>query len=292
MPTLFFLHIPKCAGMTLTEALIERLPDGTVYQSTSMIRNFRENRPEFLEITQPKKLQAVVGHWLHESMLPALQRPIYLATSLRHPVDRVRSQYRFDVGLRGGSWPKPDTDTFLRQNSNVTVNFLTRAFPSIARDYDDRVSATKAILSGLDSVFDISEADTGIRRLLNVVGAARGKIPRTNESGSVTATLDVPDSEIAEYCQEDLAVYQWFRSTRSEGARTNNPVFDRETRSQFAKLISRPFNPARVEQFLAPKYATELRYGTADIAQVIETLKSKTSFAQRVISNLEAIDTP
>jgi len=290
MPTLFFLHIPKCAGMTLTEALIERLPDGTVYQSTSMIRNFRENRPEFLEITQPKKLRAVVGHWLHESMMPALQRPIYLATSLRHPVDRVRSQYRFDVGLRGGSWPKPETDTFLRQNSNVMVNFLTRAFPSIARDYDDRVAGAKAILSGLDSVFDIADADAGIRRLLNVAGAAKGKVARSNESGEVAATLDVPDSAIAQYCQEDLAVYQWFMTTRSEGARPSNPVFDRETRARFAKLISRPFNATRVEKFLAPKYAMELRYGTSDTARVIDVLKHKKSFTQQVISSLEAID--
>jgi hypothetical protein len=290
MPTLFFLHIPKCAGMTLTEALIERLPDGTVYQSTSMIRNFRENRPEFLEITQPKKLRAVVGHWLHESMLSALQRPIYLATSLRHPVDRIRSQFRFDVGLRGGSWPKPETRTFLQRNSNVTVNFLTRAFPTIARDYEDRVSAAKAILSGLDSVFDVSNADIGIRRLLKVAGASTDMIRRSNASDGITEDIEVTDALIAEHCHEDLEVYEWFMSTQSETSRPSNPVFNRGVRAQFASLISRPFNPSRVEAFLAPKYALELRYGGPDINQVIDSMRHKSSFAQSVITSLQSHD--
>lgn len=289
MPTLFFLHIPKCAGMTLTELLLERLPAGTVYQSTSMIRNHRENRPEFLEIPLPHNLKAVVGHWLHESMMPPLQRPLYLATSLRHPVDRVRSQYRFDAGLRGGDWPKPDTTTFLKQNSNVIVNFLTRAFPSIASDYEDQITAAKAILTGLDCVFDISEADEGILRLLRIAGVAEGGIRRVNESSEVDASLDVDDALIAESCQKDLALYEWFTSTRSDRARPSNRVFDPGMRTRFAELIRQPFDAGQVQRYLAPKFATELHYGTRDTAGVFASLLQKKTFAEGVMASLAAL---
>ena len=130
MSVLFFLHVPKCAGMSLTDALLDRLPAGQVYQSTSMIRNVRENRPEFLQILHHLTLKAVVGHWVHEAMLPVLQKPIVFASSLRDPVKRIRSQYRFDVTMRGGNWDKRDPQQTLRENTNVIVNFVTRASAS------------------------------------------------------------------------------------------------------------------------------------------------------------------
>ena len=74
--TLVGLHIPKCAGSTLLERVLSVLPRDEVYQNTSIIRNFFEGRPEFLEIKNKQKLRFVWGHSIQEEMLKLLQNPI------------------------------------------------------------------------------------------------------------------------------------------------------------------------------------------------------------------------
>ncbi|NVK13359.1 MAG: hypothetical protein HWE35_04195 [Rhodobacteraceae bacterium] len=276
--------------MSLTDALLDRLPPAEVYQSTSMIRNYRENRQEFLDISHPRKLKALSGHWLHEAMMPALQRPLYLATSLRDPVSRVRSQYRFDIGLRGGRWAKPETGVFLQRNRNVMVNFLVNSFPTIAREYDDRVSAAKAILSGFDCVFDIADADAGINRLLTVCGVGGTPAARVNESGGVRAELEAGDAEIASYCNEDIAVYEWFKAAKAPQQGSHNAVFSHKMRMRFANLIGQPYEPRRVVEYLAPKYAAELHFGGPPLGEAMAAMRNKQAFTERVLARLSRLE--
>ncbi|WP_010138018.1 hypothetical protein, partial [Oceanicola sp. S124] len=130
---LFFVHVPKCAGMSLTNALQRALPAEAVYQSTSLIANLRDGRPDFLEIAEPGALRAVIGHWLHEAMLPYLRGEVLFATSLREPAARIRSQYRFDMSLRAPGWQPDSRAAFLARNRNVICSFLLAPFPSIRR---------------------------------------------------------------------------------------------------------------------------------------------------------------
>ena len=275
MATLFFLHIPKCAGMTLTDALLERLPAGDVYQSTSMIRNIRENRPEFLNITNHLRLKAVVGHWLHEAMLPLLAKPLIFATSLRHPVERTKSQYQFDVGLRGGNWPRQDTQKFLAANRNVMTNFLIRAYPSVDADNPSRVERCKAIVSGMDYLFDISDADMRIPQLLDQVGAESGDVTRSNASAGINAHLDVSDDEIAANCAEDLELFEWFMGYRAKYPNQRNPVFDRDVRAEYYHLARANYDEDKLVDYLAPKLAAEIHFaGGPDMAQALSPASS------------------
>ena len=282
MSTLFFLHIPKCAGMSLMDALLDRLPAGQVYQSTSMVRNIWENRPDFLQITHHRGLKAVVGHWVHEAMLPVLQKPIYFASSLRHPVQRVKSQFRFDMGIRGGDWPKRAPDGFLESNSNVIVNFATRAFPTIAADFDDPADAAKAIFSGMDMLFDVADADKRLGELATRVTGTKAAVPRVNESGNIDAELPFSDDQIAEHCAKDMAVYDWFSAARQERPQINNPVFDADVRDRFAQLGGRSFNPDVLADFLVTKLADEIRFGTQDPQRILTAIQAGTGFSLKL----------
>ena len=289
LSVLFFLHIPKCAGMSLTDALLGRLDAGEIYQSTSLIRNYRENRPEFLQITNHHRLRAVVGHWLHEAMLPPLRKPIVFASSIRHPVDRIRSQYRFDMGMRGPKWQPESPEVFLERSRNVIVSFVSRAFPSIAARHSNPVDACKAILSGMDYLFPVSDADRRIPELVSGVLGDVGAIPRTNESGSVTAELEFSDDRIAEYCELDLQVWEWFSAAARAAPKARNPVHDREVRGAFAELGARPFQPDILAAYLAPKIANDLRNDLQDARSAATRLAAATDMALRTERALQAL---
>lgn len=286
---LFFLHIPKCAGMSLTDALLDRLPANEVYQSTSMIRNVKENRPEFLQIMNHNRLKAVVGHWVHEGMLPLLKKPILFASSIRDPIARMRSQYRFDVGIRKGSWNKTDPRRCLEDNRNTIVNFVVRAFPSVAKDFDDPVQGCKAVLSGMDMLFDVSDADKRIHELVKAVSSDGPKVARTNESGGIEVDLPFSDEEIAEYCQLDLKVYEWFSEAKSHHSMARNPVFDAGVRKQFASLGAKPFQPEPLASYLAKFLAMEVHFGAFRVDEISDLLAANRAFTERLEQNLRQL---
>jgi hypothetical protein len=84
MEKLFFLHIPKCAGMSVLEVVKQVVPRNQLYQSTSMIVNWFENYPEFFEHSSFSKLRILFGHWLHEDMLKIVPGNFLLATEQTH----------------------------------------------------------------------------------------------------------------------------------------------------------------------------------------------------------------
>lgn len=267
--------------MSLTNALLDRIPPGEVYQSTSLVRNFRENRPEFPQITNPHRLRAVVGHWLHEAMLPVLHKPILFASAVRHPVERIRSQYRFDMGLRGERWRAESQEVFLDRNRNVIVNFVTRAFPTIAGHHPDPVEGCKAVLSGMDCLFDIADADHRIPELVAGVVGEQTPVARANESGGVEAELEFSDDEIAAFCDLDLQVWSWFSAARKVAPEARNPVFDGAVRDMFAGLGTRPFRPQVLADYLAPKLAKELLNDLENPRSAATRLADATDFALR-----------
>ena len=286
---LFFLHVPKCAGMSLTNGLLDRLPSWEIYQSTSLVRNFRENRPEFVQIADHKKLRAVVGHWLHEAMLPALRKPILFASSIRNPVERIRSQYRFDMGMRNASWQAENPEAFLERSRNVIVTFVNRAFPTIAARYTDPVESCKAILSGFDCLFDVTDADHWIGYLTGQVVGPGPKVKRVNESGGVDAELPFTDAEIAAYCEFDTQVYEWFNTAKSEKPDARNPVFDADARHEFALLGNGKYRPHIVADYLVPRVAMELYNDLADTGQAMTTLRASTHYSlllERAVTDL------
>jgi hypothetical protein len=314
MKTLFFLHLPKCAGMSLTDSLRANLAPDQVYQSTSMIQNYWRDQAEFMDINHPDRLRALSGHWLHEMMLPRLNHNLIFATSIRNPIDRTRSQFRFDVALRTTSWPRQTTEEFLRNNTNVMCNFLTRAFPSIAAQHDNPLEASKAIISGMDCVFDVPDASYFQRELLKAIGVAHPEISLSNTSGEVTAELEASDDEVAEALADDLALYEWFSAARSRALQiqtpkqtllqrnfgvtesdtpprpSNNPVACAAMRAELATLSDRPVETDKLADFLADKYAVELFHGVKERKKLWRNIDGKSRFYMSLQNRLREIE--
>lgn len=83
---LYYLHIPKTAGTSFTEIIIDNLPKGTVRQPTTI--------EQLVNITPEERANTrlVVGH-LFYSLAPIFTQPFTYITMLRDPVDRTVSQY-------------------------------------------------------------------------------------------------------------------------------------------------------------------------------------------------------
>lgn len=268
---LFFVHLPKCAGMSLTNALLRHLPPEEVYQSTSLIANLRRGAPDFMEIAAPGRLRALSGHWLHEAMLPYLRGELRLASALREPAARIRSQYRFDMTLRAGGWKPGTAEAFLARNRNVLCSFLVAPFPSLRREHGSVLDAAKAVLSGMDTVFDIEGADAAQAALLEDLGIAAPELWR--ENGSTGRGVDWPGDEasLRAAAGDDLALYDWFHEAK---ARTGagggalgplaNPVFDPAARQRLEALRRLPHRPELLAEYLAGKLAREMQVEVAD----------------------------
>lgn len=96
-PRLFFLHLEKCAGMTLHAVIERQYAPEEIYTVPSVSwnnQNFRHLREEWKREAKAR-LRIVKGHmnygW-HEAF-PG--EPFEYITILRHPVERVLSLYSF-----------------------------------------------------------------------------------------------------------------------------------------------------------------------------------------------------
>ena len=118
--TLIYIHIPKCAGTTMTSILrnnygprLRRVPIGKW-------NKFRGRR----------NIRCFAGHFpygLHRH----ISRPCVYATMLRKPVDRVVSLYKFIQSFKGHRWHnmarKMSLEEFVTQSSMADArNGMTR----------------------------------------------------------------------------------------------------------------------------------------------------------------------
>ena len=92
-PALIFLHVPKTAGMTLRHVLASRYrPRETFVIGNDINADIR--RFVAMEAPRRERIRLLMGHMsfgLHEFLAPGAR----YVTVLRHPVDRVLSEYRF-----------------------------------------------------------------------------------------------------------------------------------------------------------------------------------------------------
>lgn len=90
---LIFLHVPKTAGMTLRHVLASRYrPRETFVIGNDINADIR--RFVAMEARRRERIRLLMGHMsfgLHEFLTPGSR----YVTVLRHPVDRVLSEYRF-----------------------------------------------------------------------------------------------------------------------------------------------------------------------------------------------------
>lgn len=94
--TIFFLHIPKCAGTTLTEEIIK-----SRYSAEQLLIFYHHgtetliNDLKAMPLARQKKIRCIAGHFafgIHNYFTP---RPIAYITILRDPIERVISHYYY-----------------------------------------------------------------------------------------------------------------------------------------------------------------------------------------------------
>jgi hypothetical protein len=90
--TLVFLHVPKTAGLSLREVLLERNGDRPAFRIITPVRD--SERLRALPHAEREALALVEGH-LYYGIHELLPRPCVYVTMLRDPVERVLSYYSF-----------------------------------------------------------------------------------------------------------------------------------------------------------------------------------------------------
>ncbi|MCK4761354.1 MAG: sulfotransferase family 2 domain-containing protein [Candidatus Aminicenantes bacterium] len=95
--TIFFLHIPKCAGTTLTEEIIKK-----EYLPEELIIFYEHGTGELIRLLQEmprreqEKIKCFAGHYAYGVHKYYTARPAAYLTLLRDPCERVVSHY-YDV---------------------------------------------------------------------------------------------------------------------------------------------------------------------------------------------------
>ncbi|HEY1615389.1 MAG TPA: hypothetical protein VGF97_17035 [Rhizomicrobium sp.] len=104
-----------------------------IYQCTNIMRNFRENRPEFPHLADYSTLRLVFGHFVHEEMLRVLTGPVQIFMGLREPHARFRSQLFFMARLRKQQGlPAVSMQEEVDHKDNGMCRAIVTRFPALA----------------------------------------------------------------------------------------------------------------------------------------------------------------
>lgn len=204
------LHIYKCAGTSFLEMALTAMPRHEVYQNTSIIRNWKDGQPEFLEINNHGRLRLVWGHTVHEQMLHFLVNPL-LFTGLRDPVERLVSdaRYQIDLAERQGRGPFA-LEAWLEGQRNPMCWFIINHFPVLSRRADRNLSAFEKARSALECFHHVYFNDTFDRSVAEIFQAI-GVTPAPQRA-NVGARPEIPVAVNRDALAFDIELYEWARS--------------------------------------------------------------------------------
>lgn len=243
LPVLVGLHIAKCAGTTLLNRVEACLPSHEVYQTTSPIRNYREGKPELLQMLNPQRLRFVFGHSTHEQMIKLLGQRAILFTGLREPVSRMKSvvNYAFRLAALQGL-PTPSVENILKQSEDHMCWSLVVRFPSLAGEKGSLADRAFRVLQNFHLVYftdNFEETAAAIFRLLDIKPAPLNY----NEGSKDSHSIDIPEH----YLRNDKELYQRARDLffgADIGARL------RMSQPERLKLFSTPPDIDQLRKFL------------------------------------------
>ena len=155
---LFFLHIPKTAGMTFGFVLDKFFRQDQIYRF-----NWEENRAEFFTLPPQTlaKYKLIRGHCYYDAMLKALPRRPICLTLLRHPLEQVISHY----------WhlhTKPHHPNYKYVSQWSLDEFVNaKEFSDFAANIYTRFIGTTLNAQSFKSLTEYQEAKTQERLLIN-----------------------------------------------------------------------------------------------------------------------------
>lgn len=137
-PVYIGLHIHKCAGTSLQRHLTTSDENGTLFWHTNVRVNHRKSRPEFEEcnLASREKVAVIWGHEVRDYLLQFfVERPIFLFTFMRNPVDRMVSLYKYQarrtVHRNGNLDGFESLSEFAAQRQNQICFFILKRFPNL-----------------------------------------------------------------------------------------------------------------------------------------------------------------
>jgi len=267
------MHIPKCAGTSFMEMAMSVLPHHQVVQTTSLIRNRDEGRPQFLEISKLENLRLIWGHAVHEEMLYVTNQP-FLFTGLREPSERLASHAKFDIYLAKSQGRETiEMSEWLRLQSDPICKFIVERFPRLSGDPSRTLfERARDALEAFDFCYFTETFEESSKAILAAMGYSA---ELKNEN---VATVDIPVEIDPALIQNDIELYSWARDHFAN--RSIDPERPKSERLR-SFLSSRPC-PNTLDDFMFHQQAYEF-----DFWNVIDlVVKEKSVRAERLLKEI------
>ena len=129
------------------------------------------------------------------------------------------------MALRAPGWQPASPEAFLARNRNVLCSFLLAPFPTIRAESASPLEGAKAVLAGMDTVFDMEQASATQAALLADLGIAQPVPRRENVSTGRGGDFPGEDPALRRAAGDDVALYEWFRDAR-ERQRSADPLYE------------------------------------------------------------------
>lgn len=256
MKKVFFgLHMPKCAGTSVLSEL-KRCYGNNLYQSTSLITNFRENKADITDNYDKLDYSGYFGHHFCDELLKLIGDDIFLFTFLREPLDRALSHYKYINRMNAAvGLPKVKFEDFINTLPSITKFIVTR-FPGLIdvkdEDSPNWVKATSVLKkfnyvgdsNNISSFQDVFLKEFGKNICLNEV---KNKAPIEGNEFS----YQVREAAF-KALYEDILLYQWYKKFWKNARELS-------TESGIESFLETPFNKNRFFEFHANSLIQEFK---------------------------------
>jgi hypothetical protein len=215
MGKIFFgLHVPKCAGTSVLSELKKIFGDD-IYQSTSLISNFRNEKEDLLDNFPNLPFKGYFGHHFCDELLKVIKEEIFLFTFLRNPVERALSDYKYinrmnlDVGLA-----ELDFEKFVERVPSMT-SFIVDRFPGLVDKCEAKSPRWKkaaSVLKKFDYVGDSSDLTSFQSVFKKEFGVDLDLSIKKNKAPTQESKGDFYLKEkLYTALEEDILLYQWVK---------------------------------------------------------------------------------
>lgn len=206
------IHLTKCAGTSLITSIRKYLTEDQYYVCSSFVTNIYAARPNLWDISEPKKLRFLFGHYIREEVFTILDytKPwqFFLFTGVRDPIARSISQYGQITKVTG---KEPTLDSFIQDYGSSMCLELMRAFPSMVRKGMPRWLNALRILTCFDYIYSTEDYTNTIPPVFSNAGVDLSKIDLSAKDN--VAQNDVSSENLARLSDllidsEDLKFYE------------------------------------------------------------------------------------